>query len=222
MTLKTRWFAALAGVTAVGAVLVSGTQGVKAADHLDPPDRTGSTATTADAAADIADIYAWHTEGGNLVLALTFAGPMAPSADQEGTYDRDVLYTLHLDTDANFTNADTNPITVRFGLKEDRSGWQVQVTGVPGSETAITGDVEETITSGDIKVFAGLREDPFFFDLQGFQETVMTGDVAFDSTRDFFAGKNGTAFVVEFPIADLGEETPGLISVWASTARISE
>ncbi len=73
------------------AILALGTSGLlMAADHLDPGPRVGSPIGNA---ADIADVYAWNTDtvanGGNLVLAMTFAGPL-PGAGFTG--DPDVLY----------------------------------------------------------------------------------------------------------------------------------
>jgi uncharacterized protein DUF4331 len=54
---------------------------------------------------------------------------------------------------------------------------------------------------GDIKVFAGPREDPFFFDLVGFNRTIGSNptQVLFTGV-DAFNGKNVNAIVVEFPI----------------------
>lgn len=53
------------------------------ADHLDPPLRTDPAEdSTPDRAAEIADVYAWAA-GGNLNVAVTFAGPAPVS--QAGT-----------------------------------------------------------------------------------------------------------------------------------------
>ena len=65
--------------------------------------------------------------------------------------------------------------------------------------------------------WAGLREDPFFFDLTGFQETLSTGTVSFVNDRDFFAQKNISAIVIELETEDLGGTT---LQVWATTSRI--
>lgn len=57
-------------------------------------------------------------------------------------------------------------------------------------------------TSGDIKVFAGPREDPFFFDLVGFNRTIGSNPTAVLFTGvDAFKGKNVNAIVVEFPVS---------------------
>jgi hypothetical protein len=54
-------------------------------------------------------------------------------------------------------------------------------------------------TAGDIKVFAGPREDPFFFDLVGFNRSIAAGANLFTGV-DAFKGKNINAIVVEFPV----------------------
>ena len=50
-------------------------------------------------------------------------------------------------------------------------------------------------------MFAGPREDPFFFDLVGFNRATATGDPSKFTGVDAFKGKNINAIVVEFPKA---------------------
>lgn len=184
---------------------------VEAADHTDPPDRVD-----AGDAADIGDIYSWHDADGMLTVVLTFAGPVAPSADQTGTYDEDVLYAVHIDNSGdNVANFD---IFVKFG-QNDLGDWGVQVQGLPGSTGPIVGPVESEISDANTKVWVGLRDDPFFMDLQGFLDTTSTGTLSFDPTRDFFAGLNITALVLEMPLsAAQGGGTD--LQVWATTASL--
>ena len=186
---------------------------VFAADHLDPPNR----ATGPGDATDIADFYAWTVGSGadqKLVMVLTFAGP-AP-VGTPATYDRDVLYTIHIDN----TNDQLPNTSIYVRFAPNSSGdWGVQMINVPGSVGPITGPVNETLEVGGAKVFTGLRDDPFFFDLQGYGETLSTGTLSFDSTRDFFAGQNATAITLEVPIsAALG--VGNTLNLWAMTARI--
>ncbi len=56
-----------------------------------------------------------------------------------------------------------------------------------------------TTTAGNITVFAGPREDPFFFDLVGFNRSIAAGANEFTGV-DAFKGKNINAIVVEFPV----------------------
>lgn len=184
---------------------------VQAADHTDPP------AVSVNPAADIADFYAYHRGTGasqTLVTVLTFAGLQAPMAGQTGTYDPNVLYAIHIDNDGD--NKPNTTIYARFG-KNRNDQWGIQVINLPGEAGPLVGEVEKTIDGTNSKVFAGLRDDPFFFDLQGFQTTLTTMTLSFDPTRDSFKGTNVTAIVLEMPMsAALGAGTS--LQVWATTA----
>ena len=179
-----------------------------AADHADAP------GTQADPAADIADLYAWY-EGDDVRLALTFNGLMP--AGSTASYDRDVLYQFHIDS--NMDNVADQSIEVRFG--QDADGiWGVQALNMPGTDEPVSGEVGDTISEDGTRLWAGLREDPFFFDLTGFEETLETGDLSIMSTRDTFAGTNVMAIVVEFDREDVSSTEGGAIAVWATTSRI--
>jgi len=206
----------LAGVAAAGAVVVGvaslSHRALPAADHLDAPTRTDPAFdTTPDRPADIADIYAWHTAT-HLILALTFAGPNP--AGEAGTYDRDVLYEINVSTDGIAQTTEV-PIRIRFGFDGNRPG--VQVTGLPGG-ASVQGPVEETLTVNNMLVRAGLFDDPFYFDLQGFRETRSTGTLRFNSQRDFFAGQNDTAVVIQIPRSMI-QQGNQLIHVWSAASR---
>ncbi len=68
---------------------------------------------------------------------------------------------------------------------------------------------------GDGKVFAGVRSDPFFFDLTGFVGTLfhIGTDALGDNPTDIFKGFNTNAIVIEVPDDQLG----GKIGVWGQT-----
>lgn len=198
-----------------GATLWLPGRGTVAADHLDPPSRTnGSVDATPDRAADIADVYAWHTAD-KVNLIVTFAGPQATNLP--ATFDPDVLYTINISNAGSRTTPDI-PIYIRFGQGSTVSQYGVQVLGVPGVMGAIEGSVESNITKDGVMVRAGLFDDPFFFDLQGFMETASTGTLSFNSGRDFFAGQNLTAVAISIP-RDRIENGTSLVDVWATTAR---
>lgn len=204
----------LAVAAAAAATLLPG-QSANTADHLDPPSRTDpSQDSTPDRAADIADLFAW-ADGGNMNIAVTFAGPA--SASEGATYDRDVLYRVYISDDGNPLNTE-NVVEVRFGPGSGNT-FGVQATGIPGAGM-ISGPVETDLTSGGTTFRAGLFDDPFFFDLQGFQQTRDTGTLSFNPNRDFFAGANVTAFVMQIPLADLNPT--GAVTVWADTSRFGE
>ena len=69
---------------------------------------------------------------------------------------------------------------------------------------------------GGGRAFAGLRSDPFFFDLAAFQGSVLgSGDRAFcdGNEVDFFESLNSNAIVLQVPDSALGRT----IGVWAVT-----
>lgn len=197
---------------AVPIALLSADYFAGAADHLDAPLRTDPAVDpTPDFAADIADVYAFHVAG-KLVVALTFAGP-AP-VNSPGVYDRDVLYTINISNAGAATDAEF-PIQIRFGRDGQAVG--VQILNAPGAGGPITGPVETDLARNGVRARAGLVDDPFFFDLQGFRETRSTGTLAFQSTRDFFRGQNDTAVVIEMPLSNVDVGNP--IRVWATADR---
>ena len=176
-----------------------------AADHAEAP------GTQADPAADIADLYAWYS-GSDVTFALTFAG-LGPAGGM-ATYDTDVLYQIHIDNDAD--NMADHSVDVRFGQDAD-GNWGVQAMMPDGS--VVQGAVGENHTADGNTVYAGLRDDPFFFDLTGFVTTLDTATVSFDSTRDSLAGTNVTSVVVELDRATI-DGGGDVIAIWATSSRI--
>ena len=188
-------------------------RGSPAADHFDSPGRTDPAVDPVpDRPADIADIYAWHTPT-DIIVALTFAGPNP--ANQPGTYDRDVLYQINISNDGAPATTEF-PIRIRFGVDGNRPG--VRVTGLPGG-AIVQGPVEETLTVNGILVRAGLFDDPFYFDLQGFRETRSMGTLRFNNQRDFFAGQNDTAVIIQIP-RHLVVQPGQPVQVWSAAGRL--
>jgi hypothetical protein len=208
--------AALGAVAlAAGAIAMNDVEEVEAADHLDP----NFAAAMPLPAEDIADLYA-YTKDDNAVFILTYAGLTTPGGDP--TYDADVAYAFHIDS--NFQYGDTSydediTIWARFG-QNAKGDWGVQITGLPGEDGPLVHKVGETFTNedGTIQVHTGVFDDPFFFDLGGFQDTIATGDLAFDKTDDI-AGTNVNAIVIEMPVTFVNE-TSGTYGVWASSSTI--
>ena len=193
---------------------------IMGSDHKDGPNNT------ADHPADIADLYAWHdSTAGTLTIAITFAGFGAPG--QASTFDPNVLYALHIDRAANASSFDQVAdvdIYVRFA-RNDRGEYGVQVENMPGATGPMSGKVETVLADGGGRqVFAGLRDDPFFFDSDGFKATLAKGAsdsvLRFNNTHDSFAGTNVTAVVMQMKLADVTVAgTKPSLALWASSGR---
>jgi hypothetical protein len=217
MYAKLKWIGGFGALllASAGALILPGAYN-RAADHFDPPGRTDPAVdTNPDLPADIADVYAWHS-GDKLNLSVTFAGPNVNTAP--AFYDRDVLYKVLIST----SPPDDTPeiaIRVRFGRGAGPNEYGVRFEGVPGVTGTIEGPVETTLVKDGVQARAGLFDDPFTFDLQGFREIRPTGQVRFLNTRDFFDQQNDTGFVISIPIDRVGNGT-GVIRVWSTTGRI--
>jgi hypothetical protein len=188
-----------------------------AADHLDPPTRTDPASdATPDVAADIADVYAWQTDT-KFIVALSFAGPRPTT--EPAYYDRDVLYTINIANGPVKTVA-TFPIKIRFGVDNSNGTprYGVKVSGVPGVSGDIIGPVEAQLEKDGVIVKAGLFDDPFFFDVQGFRASRSTGVLQISNKRDFFAGQNLTVVIIEMPRSRI-ENGSNLIGIWTTSKR---
>lgn len=177
-----------------------------AADHAEAP------GAEADPAADIGDFYAWHTADGTIVAIVTLA-----AGDSAGTmgFDADTLTTIHIDNDLD--NESDIDILVRFGQNTDGE-WGVQFENVPGATGTLSGAVDNAVEDGSVKVYAGYNDDPFFFDITGFLDTLSTAEISFDATRDGFAGLNATVVAVEMDTATATASADS-IQMWATTGR---
>jgi hypothetical protein len=133
-----------------------------AADHLDSP------AAALDPAADITDVYGW-VEGSKVILVLN----VAPLADANSKFSDKVQYVFHTMSTGTFGMPGTPlDIICTFDAAQTAQCWvgEAYVTGDASSESGLASE------KGDFKVFAGLRDDPFFFNLDGFKDVVATVD----------------------------------------------
>jgi hypothetical protein len=128
-----------------------------AADHRDGPAATG------DPTSDINDVYSFVNADGKLVLAMT----VSPFAGTTAQFSDAVQYVFHVNKHEAFgeTSAGTKNVICQFSATQQISCWI-------GTDDFVTGDASNaagiTSLSGDVKVFAGRRADPFYFFLTGF------------------------------------------------------
>lgn len=218
--------AKLAVATALTASLA-----VMSADHAESP------GADADAAADLADVFIFPSPqaAGRTVGAITFAGRSAPRSRIDGDIpcDPNVLYTFHIDREVggSFDNVADVQVHARFG-RNGRGECGLQIENVPGAGT-VSGPIETVFESSGLKFFAGTRNDPFFFDAEGYAALVasfaapgQSGDVAGafrlgQARRDSFAARNVSAIVFEMDTAALTAGGSSRVRVWGTTGRIA-
>lgn len=132
-----------------------------AADHIDSP------SAVADPAADITDTYAW-LDSGKIVLVMN----VSPLAASGAKFSDKVQYVFHTESSAGFGMPGTKTdIICTFDAAQKISCWVGDKGYVTGDASAMTG---LAAADGSFKVFAGLRDDPFFFNLDGFKDAVST------------------------------------------------
>jgi hypothetical protein len=204
-------------ILAIGAALVVLTGGaapllVGAADHLDSPN------AKANHALDITDIYAFDgANSGKTVLVLD-VNPLA--GVMSGTrFATDAEYRLNIDRTGDAVADDVYTVTFRDG----GPGGKQQLTLKKNGSTVLTGKTGNANVGGGAKLFAGVRDDPFFFDLASFLRWrdpdgdgnyTYTGPTTFDGI-DFFKATNVTSIVLEIPDGWLGASA----NYWGTTVK---
>jgi hypothetical protein len=181
-----------------------------AADHLDAP----LLRVQGQGGRDINDVYAFQspTNPANTVLVMTvnpFAGRVNPFGTvSDRTFDPAVEYQFLIDNNndavADVTYATTfSPATPATGLLQTLTTTRNGAPFAAGGTFTNIGGVGGT-------VHAALFEDPFFFDLVGFNN-------GFNFTgADTFKGADISAIVLEVPSTQLRGATSN-IGVWART-----
>jgi hypothetical protein len=227
--LRTVWGPIAILLAALALVVGSSAFRVGASDHLDAP------TVRADGRIDINDLYVFRGHNhSHTVLVMTVdpaAGILSPKSFRPGaTYQFNVS-----------TNGDTIPeiaYRVKFGGVDSNGKQHISVQRASGGAVGGNGGISigsgstyQTIgLGGGGMAWAGLRDDPFFFDLDAFKHFKATllavphtlndlpGLVDCGRTNpmptDFFLGFNGMAIVLEVPNSALGG---GTVKVWANT-----
>ncbi len=194
-----------------------------AADHIDSPAVTGT-------GSDITDFYAFEspTNSNNLVFAVNVQGLLAPSATGAASFDEEVMIEINIDNSGTKDNIEDLVIQATFeGGKVRLFGPTAPVNTGTSSQLLTNVTVEADITaygssavigeSNGYKVFAGPRDDPFFFDLTAYQAIIGGMATSFNNPgTDTFAGTNVLSLVIEVPKSTLGS---GTINTWATSNR---
>ena len=198
-----------------------------AADHIDAPAVTGSGSTSL--GTDITDIYAFQSpaDNGTMVFVIGTQGLLSPGATAGATFPANTLYELNIDNTGDNVEdlvlqcvVQNNQLRVYGPAAVTTPGLNSMINAnAPFAETMVTAygaSASSGTGSNGVKVFAGPRDDPFFFDLVRFKEIIAGTQTSFRATgMDTFAGTNIMSIVVEVPKALLGSAST--INVWAES-----
>jgi len=154
--MKKKWIVTLA----VLAVLAS-TPLARAADHADGP------LASMDPSADITDVFAWMSADASKVYLVM---DLVRNATASSKFSDQVQYVFHTASSSAFGQPAAAPVNVicAFDAAQTVQCWAGEESYVSGNASGSAGI---TSSDGKLRVFAGLRNDPFFFNLAGFRET---------------------------------------------------
>jgi hypothetical protein len=142
------------------AALIFALPAAYAADHIDGP------AAALDPAADITDVFAWMSSDAArlyMVMALT------RDASTSSRFSDQVQYVFHTTSQASFGgSANEVDIICQFDVSQRIQCWAGDDAYVTGDASGLSGI---STSNGRFRVFAGLRNDAFFFNLAGFNAT---------------------------------------------------
>lgn len=228
-----RWAMALVVSLAAAGVAI-------ASDHQDTPEVELSPRM------DINDVYAFPgTAPDRTVLVLTTSSPITPAQGATAAFDPNLLYQLKIDN----TGDAVEDRVIQFTFRGTGTDQVVEMRGpvappsigarnmVADVQPVVSGRINSTLQGGGVQLFAGLRDDPFFLDLEQVFRILpdrkpATGPLsqlpetptasAFrpaGQAVDYLRGLNTLAFVVELPTSLLTQGGTPTIGVWATISR---
>ncbi len=210
-------------VIAAAVALVLGGGILWAADHADAPAVTNQTT-------DITDVYAFTgADANNMVFVANTQGLLAPAATGAAKFDANTLTEINIDNNGDnvedlVIQAVYDGTNMKFygPVAPSATGSKSKLEGATVATVAVTpygsAPVIATGTNG-MKVFAGPRDDPFFFDLDQFKKILAGTASGFNNPGvDHFAGTNVMSVVVEVP-KSLLNATNNKINVWLETKK---
>jgi hypothetical protein len=233
------------GIAAAVAVLLVAGAGIgvaRASDHQDNP------LVEVNPAMDMTDVYAFPGSSPDRVaLVLNSWAFITPAQASTTTFDPNLLYQFKIDN----TGDAKEDRVIQVTFTGTGASQTVQVRGpiappvvgamnnqLGSADPVITGPINQVLgTSTGMQVFAGVREDPFFIDLEQFFRIVpdrkpSTGqlsllpDQATASTFrtpaaavDFVKGFNVLSIVIELPASQLTTGGNAKLGVWGTISR---
>ena len=238
------WMVGGAACASIVAGLAMWSNQVQASDHDDGENDNKARAL------NLTDVYAfredWQTgvtaDAANLIVVMN-VNPRSV-ARQQYYFSNNARYELHFTrvADTNVAPTGLEDVVVRYEFGAPAAGVQpITATWIEGGvETIGTGAATTTslansttdaltnnaITVGgrELTVFAGLREDPFFFDVETFfRMRGGEGAAALRTTSeavDFTAGYNVNTIVTRVPLSAFGTDTK--FDIWATVSLAME
>lgn len=219
------------------AALGAGPALVVGSDHLDAP------TAKHDARIDITDLYAFKS-GAGTTLIMNVNPLKSPADSKTAKFSTNALYQFKIDLDHDavpdvvyrirFSNTRltaAGAVVQTYTVKRDRlaaarsDAWTGQTIAI-GSTTPYGRSAQVSPTIGGGRAFAGVRDDPFFFDLPGFvqfKSELLKGATALPTLlggftgTDTFAGTNVSAIALWVPNRFLGGAGRH-IGIWATTS----
>jgi hypothetical protein len=194
-----------------------------AADHLDAPSVSNQTT-------DITDLYAFQGADPNaLDFVANTQGFLSPTATSTAKFDENTLLEINIDNNNDNIedlviqckyDATSNTMKVYGPVAPSEKGTRSKLEGSVMASVAVTpyGSAPISATQNGIMVFAGPRDDPFFFDLDQYKKIIAGTATSFNNPgTDTFAGTNVMSVVLEVQKSLLG--STGKINVWLETKK---
>jgi hypothetical protein len=230
---------AAAVIAGLGSLAVVRT--TRASDHQDTPE------VELNSRMDINDVYAFPgSSADRIALVMTTSSPITPAQSASASFDPNLLYQLKVDNTGDgvedrvfqitFRGTGANQqVTVRGPVAPNETGGRnTLVTSGP----TVSGAINSALgTTTGVQVFTGLRDDPFFLDLEQFFRIIpdrkpVSGPLSqlpdtpsASSFRpagqavDYLRGLNTLAIVLEMPTTMLTQGGNPKIGVWGTIAR---
>src|ERR1043166_8127881 len=204
----------------------------------DAADHAESTSVAGDPGADLADVFAFLDPNDNskVVLALDVEGFVVPSELLNlSFFAPEVTYRFEIENTGDAVPDQTIDIT--FSEQTSRSQPQTATIKLPNGGTFTAPTTVQTLNpsaksfvvttdpSSGASFFAGLTDDPFFFDIVGFNRfvsSVLAGTpdpTQLQRGRDSFAGYNIHMIAIEVPASMLLGTNGNIIGVNGVTLR---
>jgi len=204
----------------------------------DAADHAEATLVAGDPGADLADVFAFLDPNDNskVVLALDVEGFVVPSELLNlSFFAPDVTYRIEIEN-----TGDAVPdksLDVTFSPQTSRSQPQTATIKLPNGATFTAPTTVQTLNasakpfvvttdpSSGASFFAGLTDDPFFFDIVGFNRfvsSVLAGTpdpTQLQRGRDSFAGYNIHMIAIEVPASMLRGTNGNIIGIDGVTLR---